>query len=160
MATIVIIDVLVSYVGLKHRRFRKFISGKPKVIISNGKIDQVQLRRLRYTIDDVMESLRGQGIFDLSEVQYAIAETTGKISFYQKYPSRTTTNEDLNLQKPTNDPPVLIISDGVLLELALKTVHLTQEWLIERLEQEHLQIKDVFIMTADTNGKVCIIPKD
>lgn len=159
MITIVIIDVLVSYVGLKNRNFRKLISGKPKVIITNGEIDQVQLNKLRYTIDDVMESLRGQGIFDLSEVQFAIVETTGKISFYQKYQNRNVTNEDLNLQKITTNPPALIISDGILLELALKSVNLSKDWLSRILKQKNLKIEDIFIMTADPTGKVYIIPK-
>lgn len=160
MVIIVIIDVLVSYVGLKNRNFRKLVSGKPKVIISNGVIDQVQLKKLRYTIDDIMESLRGQGIFDLSEVQLAIVETTGKISFYQKYRSRNVTNEDLNLSRVTTNPPALIVSDGILLDLALKSVNLSKEWLSERLKQEKLQVEDVFIMTADPTGKVFICPKD
>ena len=105
MTIIVAIDVFVSYIGLKNRTFRKLISGKPKVIIKDGKIDQVQMRKLRYTIDDIMESLRGEGIFDLNEVQFAIVETTGKISFYQKYDSRPVTNGDLNLNKQSIDPP-------------------------------------------------------
>lgn len=160
MIIIVIIDVLVSYIGLKSRNFRKMISGKPKVIITNGKIDQVQLNKLRYTIDDVMESLRGQGIFDLSEIQFAIVETTGKISFYQKYQSRNVTNEDLHLQSVTTNPPTLIISDGILLDLALKSVNLTKDWLLQKLSEKNLKIEDIFLMTADPTGKVFIIQKE
>lgn len=160
MIIIVIIDVLVSYIGLKSRNFRKLVSGKPKVIINNGVIDQVQLNKLRYTIDDVMESLRGQGIFDLSEVQFAIVETTGKISFYQKYQSRNVTNKDLNLNHNTVNPPTLIISDGIFLDFALKSVNLTEKWLSQKLKEKNLKIEDIFIMTADPSGKTFIIPKN
>ena len=159
MTIIVAIDVFVSYIGLKNRTFRKLISGKPKLIIKDGKIDQVQMRKLRYTIDDIMESLRGEGIFDLNEVQFAIVETTGKISFYQKYDSRPVTNGDLNLNKQSIDPPSLIISDGVLLDVALNSIKRSKQWVLNTLKEKNLNVKDVFIMTVDCNGKTFIVTK-
>lgn len=159
MIIIVAIDVLVSYVGLKNRTFRKWVSGKPKVIIKDGQIDQAQVRKLRYTIDDIMESLRAEGIFDLSEIQFAIVETTGKISFYQKYSNRPTTNEDLNIDKKSIDPPSLIISDGILLDFALQSTKLSKEWLLKTLNEKNLKVEDIFLMTADCNGKTFIITK-
>lgn len=160
MIIIVAIDVLVSYIGLKNRSFRKWVSGKPKIIIKDGEIDQVQMKKLRYTIDDIMESLRGEGIFDLSEVQFAIVETTGKISFYQKHLNRNVTNEDLNIQEKSINPPSLIISDGIFLDFALKSVKLSEDWLYKTLNEKKLKVEDIFIMTADPNGKTFIVTKN
>ena len=78
--TLVSLDVLVSYACLKSRKIRRAISGKPKIVVSNGVIDQNVLKTLRYTVDDLMSSLRTQGIFDISQVQYAVVETTGAVS--------------------------------------------------------------------------------
>ena len=127
----------------------------------NGKIDQAQLKRLRYTIDDLMESMRGQGIFNLEEIQYAIAETTGKISFYQKYPYRTTTNQDLNLNygQSSINPPIVIVSDGKFIESTFNTLNLSKDWLYTLLDEKHLTIQDIFLMTADDLGNTNIVTK-
>ncbi|MGN0683150.1 MAG: DUF421 domain-containing protein, partial [Oscillospiraceae bacterium] len=82
--TLVSLDVIVSTIMLKSTKFRKFVIGTPRVIISNGKILQSEMKKLRYTVDDLIESMRGQQIFDISQVNYAIVETTGKISFMLK----------------------------------------------------------------------------
>ena len=76
---IVSLDVIMSGVLLKSTKIRKAVSGTARVIISDGVIDQKEMKNLRYTIDDLTEAMREQGIFDLSQVQYAIVETTGKL---------------------------------------------------------------------------------
>lgn len=159
MLIIVAIDVIVSIVGLNSRSFRKWVSGRPKIIIQNGIIDQHQLKKIRYTIDDLMESLRGEGIFNLEDVQFAIVETTGKISFYQKYSARNVTNEDINLKSNSNNPPMVVISDGQLVSSALDTLKLTQDWLLRTITEKNLKLKDIFLMTADNTGKFYIVEK-
>ena len=81
---IVSMDVFMSFIMLKSTRIRRVVTGTPQIIISDGKVDQQVMKNLRYTIDELMEAMRECMIFDLSEVQYAIVETTGKINFYQK----------------------------------------------------------------------------
>jgi uncharacterized membrane protein YcaP (DUF421 family) len=144
-------------VGLKSPKFRKLLSGRPKVIISNGVIDQSQLRKIRYTIDDLMEALRSEGVFNIEDVQYAIAETTGKVTVYPKYYARGVTNQDLNLSAKDLDPPRVIISDGKLLTLALDDLQLSQAWVMEVLNTKHLSVKDVFLMTTDKDKQYQII---
>lgn len=159
MLIIVAIDVIVSYMGLNSRSFRKWVSGRPKIIIKDGIIDQNQLKKIRYTIDDLMESLRGEGIFDLEDVQFAIVETTGKISFYQKYSARNVTNQDINLQSNSTNPPMVVISDGKLIPSALDTLKLSEDWLLKTITEKHLKVEDIFIMTADDGGKFYIAEK-
>ena len=84
IVSLVCFDVIMSSVTLKFKKVRRIVSGNPRIIVINGKIDQVAMKQLRYSLDDLMESLREQGIFDITEVQYAIVETTGKISVLQK----------------------------------------------------------------------------
>ena len=99
MVTIVCIDVIMSVVMLKSPGVRNMIAGHPRVIISGGKIDQRELARLRYTIDDVLEAMREESIFDIKDVRYGIVETTGKIHFCK--------TEDCD-----TDPPYVLIKDG------------------------------------------------
>ena len=82
--TIVCIDVFFSYLSLCSRGFRRVLCGSPKIIISGGVLDQRVVKKLRFTVDDIFEALRGQGIFDISQVQLAVVETTGQISAYVK----------------------------------------------------------------------------
>lgn len=152
--TLVCLDVVVSYITLKSRNMRRIISGKPRVIISNGEIDQQALRDLRYTIDDVCASLRAQGIFDLSQVQYAVVETTGSISVLQKAPNRPLTPSSLAKPETSCDPPKCIISDGKLV-----SGNELSEQMKKELSKKKLLIKDIFICTRDENGKLDIIKK-
>lgn len=144
---IVCLDVIMSGIMLKSRKIRKIISGTPKVIISNGIIDQEQLKDLRYTIDDVAEAMREQGIFDISQVQYAIVETNGKINFLQK---------DNN---STKNPPEIIIKDGEIAKESLAITGLGEGWVRKILKEQGQKETSVFVMTADSEGNPVIVPK-
>ncbi len=144
---IVCLDVIMSGIMLKSRKIRKIISGTPKVIISNGIIDQEQLKDLRYTIDDVAEAMREQGIFDISQIQYAIVETNGKINFLQK---------DNNSAK---NPPEIIINDGEIAKENLVRTGLGEGWVNKILKEQGQKETSVFIMTADSEGNPVIVPK-
>ena len=144
---IVCIDVLMSGIMLKSVRFRKLVTGSPRVIISDGVIDQKELKNLRYTIDDVLESMRDSDIFDINEVRYAIVETTGKINFFKK-------NEG------NSDPPSLIIKDGMLISEGLKKAGLGEKWLKGVLERKNTEQSKVFLLTASGDGSYTMILKE
>lgn len=159
---LVICEVLVSILILKSNRARKLISGNPRIIIRNGEIDQEEMRNLRWSIDDLMEQLRGIDIFDVNEVSFAVVETSGNLSAYQKYASRTVTADMLNLSTPSggDDPPVILISDGVLVPDALKFCNLNENWLHTVLKKEKVPLQDVFIMTCNRGAQYNIILKE
>lgn len=144
---IVSIDVLVSGATLKSNRLRKIISGSPKVIISDGVIDQRQMKELRYTVDDLVEAMRDCQIFDLSTVQYAIVETTGKINFLEK-------------AAPKINPPEIVIKDGEIDDEGLERVRLGTGWLSKILEENRLSEREVFLMTASPDGAYHIVRKE
>lgn len=78
---------------------RRIISGRPKIVIRNGQIEQDTLQDLRISVDDLMTALRGNQVFDLEQVQFAIMETTGTISVYLKAAHQPLTPNDLSLKK-------------------------------------------------------------
>lgn len=158
--TLVCLDVILSHLSLISRRFRRIVSGSPKIIIADGKIDQVQMKALRFTIDDLMESLRSEQIFDIGDVQLAVVETTGKISVYQKQNLQPCTPEDLGINKECQNPPQLVIDDGEVVENALEFIKLDKRWLFSVLKKEKCSLKDVFIMTADENKDYTLIRRE
>lgn len=157
--TLVCLDVLASYVCLGSRKIRHMISGKPRIVISNGVIDQSELRALRYTVDDLMSSLRTQGIFDISEVQYAVVETTGAVSAYLKADCLPLTPKTLASPEAASDPPQVIISDGDFIKAAEDRLGLSESEVIKELKRKHLEVGDVFLCIADSSGKLNITEK-
>ena len=125
--TLVCLDVLMSWVTMKSKRLRSVISGEPVVIVSDGKVDQQKLFNLRFTTDDLMEAVRSQGIFDIEQVQFAVVETTGKVSVYPKFKNRPVTNEDMNIKNSSPDPPAVVVQDGVVMDSSLKRLGLGRE---------------------------------
>lgn len=144
---IVCLDVIMSGITLKSLTIRKIISGSVRVIISDGVIDQKELKNLRYTIDDVTEAMREQGIFDISQIQYAIVETNGKINFLQK-------------ENPPKNPPEVIIKDGIINTDGLSRAKLGEGWVKEILKENGTEISSVFIMSADSDGQYQIVVKN
>ena len=157
--TLVCLDVLSSFISLKSRKIRHVISGRPKIVISNGVIDQKELKNLRYTVDDLMSSLRTQSIFDISQVQYAVVETTGAVSAMLKAEHQPLTPKTAAEPDQTVDPPQAIISDGDLIKTAENRLDLKESDILKELKRKHLEINEVFLCTADADGNLYIIPK-
>ncbi len=154
------LDVIMSWLGMKSRTIRRFVCGKPVIIINNGRLDQKSMRSIRFTTDDLIESLRSQNIFDISEVQFAVVETTGKLSVYPKFNNRNVTNEDMKLKGKDEDPPDVVISDGEFVPETMKRLNVNERWIRNVLANEKTDVKDVFIMTVSPDKKYSVIKKE
>ncbi len=153
-------ELFVSNISLKSRKFRKFISGNPIIVIQDGKIDQAALHDLRFSIDDLMESLREQGIFNVEDVHFAIVETTGKVSALQKFEAQTVTPKMLKLTGQEDNPPVVVISDGKVIPDALEHYSISRSWIEQTVKNHRLTPSQVFLMTVDKNRQYYIVPKE
>ena len=158
--TLVCLDVIMSGIMLKSNFVRKLMIGSPRIIISDGEILQKEMKRLRYTVDDLMEAMREQQIFDISQVHYAIVETTGKINFLLKKDYQPAEKQDVNCGGSTQNPPSVIVRDGVSDKQQLRLLDLSQHWLKKTLQAKGLREKNVFLMTADRKGNATIIEKE
>ncbi len=156
---IVALDVFMSFIMLKSTKIRRMVAGTPQIIISNGVIDQQVMKHLRYSIDELMEAMRECMIFDISEVQYAIVETTGSINFYQKSAYRTPENRDLDISIENCNPPQLLIRDGEINYPVIKSWQGGEKRLYEILKKENVKLSDVFIMTESKDKGVHIVMK-
>ena len=157
--TLVSLDVIVSSVMLKSSKFRKLMIGSPRIIVSEGRVLQKEMKKLRYTVDDLTSAMREQQIFDLGEVQYAIVETTGKINFLQKKDYQNASKKDVDKGGSTENPQSIIIRDGIPDYEQLNILGLGRGWLNETLRENGATIKGVFLMTADKNGQSTVIKR-
>ncbi len=161
--TLACIDVIMSWLGVKSRRLRTLTCGKPVVVISNGEIDQKKMKDIRFSVDDLVSVLRSQGIFDISEVQFAVVETTGSVSVYQKRPYQTATNMSVNPDEnydKSDNPPELVIEQGKIIPGALERLKISEENIRVILEKEKVLMRNVFIMTIDAKEDYNIIRKE
>ena len=156
---LVCFEVMVSWVTLRFPAVRRLVSGSPKIIISNGTIDYTVMRELRFSVDDLTMALRGQGVFDLAEVQFAIVETTGNMSVMRKQSNESPTRADLAVAADVHDPPHIVISDGRIITAALSNTGLSEEKVTKILSSAHIRQSEVLLMTAGANGDVFIAPR-
>lgn len=147
---LVLFEMIISWISLHSVKVRRWVSGSPKIIIHNGEIDQKVLHDLRFTLDDLMTTLRTNGIFSPEEVQFAIVETNGTVSILQKPEFQTATKKDVSAVHPCADPPEIVIADGELREKTLHALGLDRQWIDEILKAESLSIRDIFLLTADS----------
>lgn len=160
VAMLVGLELIVSVLSLRFRSIRTLMGGNPVVIIHNGVIDQGALKNLRFSIDDLMESLRSQGVFDLSQIQFAIVETNGTVSILPYEKDSPATPTQLKLTLAPREVPVVVISDGMVLEDGLRGASMSRKQLNRILEKEQVSVRDVFLFSADKSHRYTLIQKE
>lgn len=158
--SLVCFEVIMSWLSLKFPKLRKMISGSPKIIIREGKVDPQVMKDLRFSVDDLLTSLRGKDVFDIGEVQYAVVETTGNMSVMKKQADDTPSRADMGINPHPEDPPQLVVSDGRILGTPLKSLGYDVQWVHNVLSEGKTKLSDVMIMTADRTGNCYIAAKN
>jgi len=151
--TLMALEIIISFLTLKFRTLRKIICGEPSILIKHGKVEYDELKKQRFNLDDLMEELRMLGYLNISDIEYAIMETSGKITIIPKAGKAPVTREDLKINAPEEQIPVGIILDGRLDKAALKNSGKDLNWLHKELNKNHIgSIEDVFIGMIDSQG--------
>lgn len=159
--TLIVAEVFMSYLSLKSKGIRKFLSGEPSIVIYNGQINEKELGRLRFNINDLLEELRLNNCHDISDVAVAVIETSGKLSVIPKDKARGVTVEDMKIEKPRHEGlPCTLISDGTVNKEELKRSGKSVEWLKGELAKRGIKsIKQVFIASLDAEEELYIQKK-
>lgn len=158
--TLLLIQITLSFLSLKNETFRRIICGGPSILIENGKINEQELTRLRYNLNDLMEQLRLKNLPNISDVEYAILETSGKLSIIPKSQKRPVNPEDLKLNTSYEGLPVTLIVDGVLKLNNLKKLKLSEDWLRGELAKFGIHSwQEVFLASLDSSGKLFLQTK-
>ena len=159
--TLLCITMILSVLTMRSVKFRAIICGRPSIIVENGKLHQREMKKNRFTVDELMEELRMKGVSDISTVKYAILETNGQISVLPYANQLPVTAEQMNVAPDDVGLPIVIINDGRVLDHNLKTRGLNHEWLEKRLSEHKVNSsKDVFLLTGDEQNRVYFVAKD
>ena len=154
-------ELVLSLACVKSVSFRAILSGKPALLIVRGKIDQSQMRRNRFTPDELAEALRNEGILDLNTVDYAILETDGKLNVIPAPAFRPVTAGQMGLTPEDSGYPMLIINNGRVMSQNLRILGRDEKWLEKALRAQGLSSpKEVYLMTANPAGDIFLSPKE
>ena len=162
IAAILSLSMLMSQLSLHNLRFRNLVCGTPSVLIRNGTLQQEELRKNRYTLDELLEELRSHGLSGIGDVKYAILENSGQLSILPWAKAQPPTAAQLNLN-PTDDVtlPIVLINDGRILEKNLRLCGKDLTWLEKTLKTQHLSSpKEAFLLTLDEHDQVFCIKKE
>ena len=152
---LVILEILISVISMKSLFMRKIMNGKSAVIITNGVIDQQMMKSVRMTVLDLVELLRGQDVFDISTVAFAVLEVNGNLSVLLKSSEQPATAADLNVKEDKALLPLPVISDGKIIKESLEAIGTDEGAVRKMLKGDN--VSDIFLMTMDRDGNHSII---
>lgn len=156
----VALTYIISLVTIKSRPLRKLIEGSPTVVIDSGNIVLENMRGMRYDLDELLAQLREKGVADISQVQYAIVETSGEMSIIKKADYEPLTKSDLNIHLPDPTLPVELIMDGEIVADNMHNNRLSPAWLNQQLSTRNIKnISEVSYAVLDSKGQLFIIKK-
>lgn len=151
---------VISVLCTKSIRFRALLCGKPSVVVENGQVVEAELRKNRLTIDELLEELRIQGYSDFRSVKFAMLETSGQLSVMPFAADKPVTAAQMEVAAQETGLPVVLVSDGRLLEHNLKGAGYEHNWLEKQLAAHGLHShRQAFLLTVDEAGNTCCVPK-
>lgn len=156
---LVFLEIIISILAMKSFSVRKLLNGKSVVVIKNGVIDQRAMSSVRMTVIDLIEQLRGQDVFNIEDVAFAVLEVNGNLSVLLKKDAQTVTVKDINLNLPDDSLPLPVISDGKIIYESLRALDVSAQKLNKILKHKCTSVKQVFLMTLDRDGNHSIIKK-
>jgi len=153
--TLLLAQLLLSLISLKSIKARGIICGKPNILIENGKINEANLRKEMYTLNDLLEQLRIKGTSNIQDIEYAILETNGQLSIIPKSQKRPVTPEDLKIQTDYEGIPLDLVIDGVINYSNLEKAKLDENWLLTQLNNHDIKdTKEALFVSLDSSGKL------
>ena len=154
-------SICVSIISEKSIKARRFLTGFPVVIMSNGKISREQLKKCKIDVNDLLQDARESGYFDLSEINYAIMEPSGKISFLPKAKYSPVTPNDMKLKVSENGVSANLVIDGNIMKDNLKAIGHDENWLLKRLSKEgYDDYNALLLVICDNKEKLTIYKKE
>ncbi|MFU0825640.1 DUF421 domain-containing protein [Clostridium sp.] len=157
LLTWTVLSLILQFIALKSKKASEYLDDKPTIIIMNGKILESSMKKLRYRLSDLLEQLRDKGVFDLTQVAFAILEKDGQLSILKKPEYDPVTPKNLNLTVPPSYLSSELIYDGIVIEENLKKVNKDMKWLDLQLKAHNVKhISDVFVATYNPPDSIYI----
>ena len=154
LAVLVLVHYVITLLTRKNIKIRRFMSGRPVVVISPNGIEYKALKELNMNIDDLLESIRQCNYYSFDQILYAIIETNGKMSVIPTSACSPTTAQDFNIQNPPAKLPHVIKTNGKIIKEEMKQVDLDNKKLNKILNFLKIKsLKDLIILSIDSEGK-------
>lgn len=132
LIVLVLLQVFLAYLSLKNKKIRTFLDGTESLIINKGKLNKNEMKKQRYSLDDLLSQLRDKDIRTIDEVDYAVLETGGKLSVFKKDDKERTVF------------PLPLILDGEIEYKNLEYINKDEYWLLDILKEKKTDLEDVF----------------
>lgn len=159
LTVLFLLEYLLSHITLKNVKLRRMLYGHPSMLVVHGRIDQKQMRKNRFTPDELTEALRNQGVLDMQTVEYAVLETDGRINIILKPGERTVTAAQMGLSPPDDGYPFILINNGRVLSKNLSFLGRDMAWLNTQLQLYGIDSsQNVYLMTGDMAGNIFLAP--
>ena len=151
---LLMMHLIISNINLKSINMRKVICGKPTILIYRGRIDEKALKKEKFTINELQERLRGNNVFNIGDVEYAILETSGQITVIQKPDKRTTIPADFNIIPEYEGIPYDLVIDGKIMHENLKAIGKDEIWLEREVKKFKIRPEEALVVTFDGKGQI------
>ncbi|MDO4816188.1 MAG: DUF421 domain-containing protein [Bacillota bacterium] len=152
IAVLFCLEVIISGLSIKSVRLRGFIFGRPSIIISDGKICIPEMRKNRFTPDELLQELRSQSVNDITTVEYAILETGGQLNIILKADYQPLTAQSMGISLPDTGYPHVIINQGRILSNNLRLLGRDEKWLSKQLGGK--LPRDIYLFTLTETGTI------
>lgn len=151
---LLVMHLLISLLNLKSIRARQIICGKPRILIYRGRIDEKALVKERITINELEERLRDKDVINMGEIEYAILETSGKITVIKRPNKRTTIPEDFNIMPEYEGISYDLVIDGKIMKKNLQLIGRNYAWLRKQVEKFNMSPEEALLVTFDGKGQI------
>ena len=151
---LLVMHLTISYINLKSVKLRGLICGKPSILIYRGKINEDIMIKERFTVNELQERLRTNNISSISDVEYAILETSGQISVIEKPNKRNTKPEDFNIMPEYEGMSYDLVIDGVIMYENLKILNKDYKWLKNQVNKFKIEPEDALLVTINGNNDI------
>ncbi|EOO14188.1 MULTISPECIES: DUF421 domain-containing protein [Bacillus] len=151
-----VVPFFTGILSLKNKTARDFFEGKSTVLIKDGKILEDNLKKEKYTSDELLELLRGKDAFSVADVEFAVLEPSGELNVLLKKDRQPLTAKDVGLKVPNEKEPQTVIMDGNVLDEPLSSSGHNRAWLHSELEKLGVVIENVFLGQVDSYGQLTI----
>lgn len=162
MLAIVVFGILayiISILTLKSLKLRKFFIGSPTILLEHGNLIYKNMKKSMIDVNDILSQAREMGYFDISEVEFAILEANGKISFLPKGEYKNINIKDMNLKIEKQGLCANVIMDGNIMNDNLNNIGKDEEWLLHELDVKGKNVSDILLATVDINDKIVIFDR-
>ena len=151
---LLMMHIVISVINLKSIRMREIICGKPRILMFRGKIDEQAMIKENFTINELQERLRVNGVFNLEDVEYAILETSGQITVIPKPAKRGTTPEDFGIEPEYVGISYDLVIDGKIMTENLVKLGKDYNWLKKQVSKFHMRPEEALIVVLSGNGSI------